>query len=99
MRSRRMRPLDLSSSYFTLEPKGISTTQSNSWGSLSPGVTSCQGWFINFNSNGTVKQSSYVAAFEQSCSLAYALGWFSGRSLRQAQGRLFATPEKRLCSG
>ena len=28
---------------FTLEPKGISITQSNSCGSLSPGVTSCQG--------------------------------------------------------
>src|SRR5579863_10305882 len=46
MRSSRISPLDLSSSYFTLEPKGISTTQSNSWGSLSPGVTSCQGWII-----------------------------------------------------
>ena len=46
MRSRLIRPLDLSSSYFTLEPKGISMTQSNSWGSLSPGVTSCQGWII-----------------------------------------------------
>ena len=46
MRSRRIRPLDLSSSYFTLEPNGISITQSNSWGSLSPGVTSCQGWII-----------------------------------------------------
>src|ERR1700685_1859093 len=46
MGTSRIRPLDLSSSYFTLEPKGISTTQSNSWGSLSPGVTSCQGWII-----------------------------------------------------
>src|SRR5271165_601468 len=48
MRSSRISPLALSSSYFTLEPKGISMTQSNSLGSLSPGVTSCQGWIIGF---------------------------------------------------
>src|SRR5208283_4518467 len=46
MRSSLIRPLALSSSYLTLDPNGISMTQSNSCGSLSPGVTSCQGWII-----------------------------------------------------
>ena len=46
MRSNRSKPLALSSSYFTLEPDGISITLSNSSGSLPPGVTSCQGWII-----------------------------------------------------
>src|ERR1700689_633403 len=46
MRSSLMRPLALSSSYFTLDPKGISMTVLNSRGSLSPGVTSCQGWIM-----------------------------------------------------
>src|ERR1700680_703596 len=41
-----MSPLALSSSYFTLEPKGISITVLNSSGSRSPGVTSCQAWII-----------------------------------------------------
>src|SRR5437764_14991098 len=41
MRSKRSRPVFLSSSYLTLEPIGISMTAVNSAGRCSPGVTSC----------------------------------------------------------
>src|SRR5947209_9496585 len=46
MRSRRSRPVSLSSSYLTLEPIGISMTAVNSAGKCSPGVTSCQACVI-----------------------------------------------------
>src|ERR1700721_1468152 len=38
-----MIPLPLSSSYFTLDPRGISITAWNSRGTFSPGLRSCQG--------------------------------------------------------
>src|SRR5581483_5767178 len=46
MRSSRSRPVPLSSSYLTLEPIGISMTETNSDGRRAPGVTSCQAWVM-----------------------------------------------------
>src|SRR5579864_8326199 len=42
----RSMPVALSSSYFTLEPSGISITALNSFGTCSPGLKSCHGLFI-----------------------------------------------------
>src|SRR3974390_694420 len=47
-----MSPLCLSSSYLTLEPKGISITTENSSGRPSPGEMSCQAWVIRVECSG-----------------------------------------------
>src|SRR6266542_7059758 len=49
MRSSMIMPLLLSSSYFTLEPKGISMTELNSFGIFGPGEMSCHAWTMKGN--------------------------------------------------
>src|SRR5208282_4239488 len=83
MRSSLIRPLALSSSYLTLDPNGISMTQSNSCGSLSPGVTSCQGWIIGFGNCFYFSGGSQLSAISSQLSVrSERTGvWFPGRVL------------------
>src|SRR6266496_1238027 len=61
MRSSMIMPLLLSSSYFTLEPKGISMTELNSFGIFGPGEMSCHAW--------TMKRKPPAKLGTRSCAL------------------------------
>jgi hypothetical protein len=56
MRSTYSRPVSLSSSYLTLEPRGISMTALSTPGASTPGLRSCQGWLAAMR-GGTRRQS------------------------------------------
>ncbi|MGD0956823.1 MAG: hypothetical protein ABR953_08310 [Candidatus Acidiferrales bacterium] len=52
----RTKAVGLPSSYSTLEPSGISITALNSFGTFSPGLTSCQAWLMVFSAAGWGRQ-------------------------------------------